>query len=741
MRGSKDVARHGFCAAVFQKVVALMTALAVLAPSPAWAGTRTPYTVLWSSHGDADSCGSTELETEGSAMFEVNQTPLPTYGVPGALQIHGDGSRSNTLEAEFDSVLLRMGRNEFHFGVHTVNGGNWCTHEQEVVHLVSEPLGLNKPLFNLRRDGTGFEGSTDVDLRLAEINPALARDIAELEVVLARLMVAILRDAAKVADLRARMDLLRQLDTELHDLVSRPLAEISRTDLDAILDRYKDVVDAETRAAMEQLVDDLKKSVRDLEDELGRLLDEFGAQADEVADLATQDARDEGWNPDDPGAYALGESEVPWVEVPDIAEVDGAFDEGRDPYAAYADAVIAALEADVSGGVVVLRADFVANVRAWRANSAALEIALRDRMGVSLSETNAFLKAQNRIAGVVRRFMDASDWFEDSPVPPDLRAQVDTVLKPRFDALADQMKDSLNQWTGDGLDLEQTQLYQTISAFAGAMSTVGEGFEAYAEVMQTLVHATTRIGVGFVPVVGPALDLCEAVTGKEWCLPSGQELSTEERIFSGVGFGLGAVGPMWRVVSRAGGLTPDAIRVAEEISQFGEELATALRAPRRTRYKALRGAVTTGVMNDFEKKAALYLIKGEGRALIGVGDDGVRTVLGILKDAPGDLAKAPDFVSVTKGNRLAVSEAKGIESDTGKVDAGKAIKQLMNAMKKLKSLGLAGDVDRVEIIMPRGAPFNNPNFGTKDGYLFNKVEGKTVEIQGFPLLFIKVVQL
>ncbi|WP_437598375.1 hypothetical protein WMF28_37270 [Sorangium sp. So ce590] len=297
----------------------------------------------------------------------------------------------------------------------------------------------------------------------------------------------------------------------------------------------------------------------------------------------------EGWNPDDPGAYALGESEVPWVEVPDIAEVEGAFDEGRDPYAAYADAVIAALEADVSGRVVVLRADFVANVRAWRANSAALEIALRDRMGVSLAETNAFLKAQNRITGFVRRFMDASDWFEDSPVPADLRAQVDTVLKPRFDALADQMKDSLNQWTGDGLDLEQTQLYQTISAFAGAMSTVGEGFEAYAEVMQTLVHATTRIGVGFVPVVGPALDLCEAVTGKAWCQPSGQELSDEERIFSGLGFGLGAVGPMWRAVKTSSGLRPAAIRVAGEIAEIEEVFAKIVKTNRVRGYEPPRG--------------------------------------------------------------------------------------------------------------------------------------------------------
>ncbi|MGK3998007.1 hypothetical protein [Sorangium sp. So ce1024] len=741
MRSSKDTTLRGRSAAGVQKLVALMTVLAVLAPSLAWARTRTPYTVLWNQRQDATSCAIARLEMEGDDFFDVNQTPLPTYSVPGALQIEADGSQSNTFEAEFDSVLLRTGRNDFHFRVHTVRGGDWCTHAHDVVHLVSEPLGLNKPLFNIRRDGAGFEGNTAVDLSLAEINPDLARDIAELEVTIARLMTELLRDAARVADLRAKMDLLRQLDLELHDLVQRPLDEISRTDLDAILDRYEDVVDEETRAAMQQLVDDLKKSVSDLEQELARLLDEFGAQADEVADLATQDARAEGWDPDDPWSYALGESEVPWVEVPDIAEVDGAFDEGRDPYAAYADAVIAALEAAVSGGVVVARADFVANVRAWRENSAALEIALRDRMGVSLAETNAFLKAQNRITAVVRRHMDASDWFVDSPVPADLRAVVDTVLKPRFDALADQMKDSLNLWTGPALDLEQTQLYQTISAFAGAMSTVAEGVEAYAGVMQTLVHATTRIGVGFVPVVGPALDLCEAVTGKAFCLPSGQELSDEERIFSGMGFGLGAVGPMWRAVSRAGGLTPDAIRVAEEIAQFGEELATALRAPRRTQYKTLRGAVTTGVMNDFEKKAALYLMKGEGRALIGVGDDGVRTVLGILKDAPGDLAKAPDFVSVTKGNRLAVSEAKGIESDTGKVDAGKAIKQLMNAMRRLKSLGLAGDVDRVEIIVPRGASFNNPNLGTKDGYLFNKVEGKTVEIEGFPLLFIKVVQL
>ncbi|WP_437713492.1 hypothetical protein WMF45_47020 [Sorangium sp. So ce448] len=733
MRGSKDVARRGRSAAALQKLVALITAVVLVAPSFAWAGT--PYRLDWERTELSSSCEGAFLV--GHNFFSVNDTPLTTYEVPGALVALPDGTQTNRAETEFDSVLLQMGANDFRFHVKNSAGEDWCTESHEVVHLVSEPLGLNKPLFDVRRSGTAFSGDTTVDLSLAEINPALARDIEILLAEIAKEREVLVANARAVGLLAEKMDLLQQLDTELKDLVSRPLDEISRTDLEAILDRYEDAVAPETRAAMEQLVDDLKQSVSDLEDELARLMDEFGAQADEVADLATEDARAEGWDPDDPQAYALGESEVPWVEVPDIAEVDGAFEEGRDPYAAYADAVLAALEADVSGRVVVFRADFVANVRAWRANSAALEIALRDRMGVSLAETNAFLKAQNRITGFVRQFMDASDWFEDSPVPADLRVQVDTVLKPRFDALADQMKDSLNQWTGDALDLEQTQLYQTISAFAGAMSTVGEGFEAYAEVMQTLVHATTRIGVGFVPVVGPALDLCEAVTGKAWCLPSGEELSTEERIFSGVGFGLGAVGPMWRAVSRAGGLTPDAIRVAEEIAQMGEDLATALRAPRRTSYKTLRGAVTTKFIDAFERRAAKFLLD-DGRALIGVGDDGVRTVLDIPRTAPAysDIAKAPDFVTVTRGNKLAVSEAK---SGT---HVQEAIKQLTNALEALKKKGLAGDVTRVEMIIKKGVALDDHNKIIKNGYLFDKATGQTVQISGEGFKhFVRVIEI
>ncbi|WP_408022448.1 hypothetical protein [Sorangium sp. Soce836] len=667
----------------------------------------------------------------------LSAAPPVSDEVPGEFAFHDDGSESNRMEAAFDSVLLGMGMNDFHFHVSREGGDNTCVDAREVVNLVSVPLGLNKPLFDIRRRGVAFSGDTTLDLSLAEINPALARDIEILLAELAKERKALVANAPRVEHLAEKMDLHQQLDTELKDLVSRPLDEISRTDLDAILDRYKDVVDAETRAAMEQLVDDLKKSVSDLEDELARLIDEFGAQADEVADLATQDARAEGLDPDDPWNYALGESEVPWVEVPDIAEVDGAFDGGRDPYAAYADAVLAALEADVSGRVVIFRADFVANVRAWRANSAALEIALRDRMGVSLAETNAFLNAQNRITGFVRQFMDASDWFEDSPVPADLRAQVDTVLKPRFDALADQMKDNLNLWTGGGLDLEQTQLYQTISAFAGAMSTVAEGFEAYADVMQTLVHATTRIGVGFVPVVGPTLDLCEAVTGKEWCLPAGRELSDEERIFSGLGFGLGAVGHIWHGVAAASALPPRGIRIAGEIAEVDKVVVKGFEVWRLRGYKNLKGAVTKKALNAFEKTVTSFLT-GDGRALLGVGDDGVRDVLKIpYQSKPGSTdGMAPDFLTVSAREKLILSEAKAGTN----VDGDRVIDQLSNAMEALKRNGRAGDVVEVELIMERGGKLDGKKYTVKDGYLFDEDKGKRASLKGFNKP-IKVIRL
>jgi hypothetical protein len=703
--------------------------LALLAPVHARAGT--PYTIQWFMVEHPSSCEHARITRP--SYFKVNHTPVPTFEVPGAFAVHPDDSETNEAEAPFDSVLLDWGKNHVDFEVYKLDGDNSCVDASEIVHLVSAPLGLKKPLFDIWRNGTAFKGTATLNLGLEEINPPLARDIANLEAEIEAERMWLIGHAAEVEALSKRLDMLRQLETELHDLVTRPLDEIAGVDLDAIFDRYADVIDDATRAALKQLLEDLKKSIVELENELASLIDQFGAQADAVVDLATAGAEAAGFDPEDPSGYALGSAETPWVEIPDVSDVKGAFQEGYDPYATYADAVLATLATFVDGGQVVARASFAANVRAWRENQAALEKALLERESVSKAETNAFLNAQLKVTTYLLQFMDASYWYLDSPVPADLRADVDGVLTNRFGPLAGEMKDNLNQWEGPGLDLEETQLVETIRAFAGAVSAVSDVLTPYAEVMQTLVHATSRIAVGFVPYVGPTLDLCEAVTGKMFCLPGAKELSTEERIFSAVGFGFGSVSKAWSAVKNSG-VNPGAKAVAQGVLSLSDEFALVLQASRRTTYKTLRGAVGT-IANEFEAKAGLYLMKDQGRALIGVGDDGVRKVLGIPKSA-----QAPDFLTVTKGNKLALSEIKQIEKITGKVNALNARAQLSNAVKKLSELNLIGDVERVEIVIPKGAKLDG-DFAILDGYLVKPGEGnKRVTVDGFKNL-IMVIEL
>jgi hypothetical protein len=149
--------------------------------------------------------------------------------------------------------------------------------------------------------------------------------------------------------------------------------------------------------------------------------------------------------------------------------------------------------------------------------------------------------------------------------------------------------------------------------------------------------------------------------------------------------------------------------------------------------------MTSQSLDEWEKRAALFMLE-DGRALIGVGDDGVRKVLDIPRASPSGttLGKAPDFLSVTRGNKVALSEVKHVE--TGEIDTGEAIKQLTNAMKRLTEKGLGGDVERVEIMMPRGAPLKDSDMSIAGGYLVRRSTGERVRLPGSRNL-VMVIQL
>lgn len=705
--------------------------LAILVPSPAAA--VTPYSLHWERAGAPGSCTTVALgKHDGEPFFEINGTPLPTYEIPGAFMSYPDGSETTVAEAGFDSVLLRTGDNDVHFSVFAETGDDSCVLAREVVHLVCEPLGIDKPLWDLVRDGTPYDGSTRVDLSLAEINPPLAKDIAALEVALASERATLFARAAEVEQLGEKLAMLDQLDAELRDLVNRPLDEITQEDLDAILDRYSGVVDETTRAALEQLLQDVKKSVEDLRAELASLIEHFGEQADATVDLLTSGASESGFDPEDPWGYTLSASDVPPVQAPDVSGVPGAFDADHDPYAAYADAVIEALSDTVAGGAVMDRAEFVAQVRAWRANAQAIGKALAEDVNTSQAETNAYLKAETKVLAYVHQFMTAQGWFNDSTIPADVRATVDGVLHDKFAELSELMKDALNIPGPDSIDLTDTRLFKTIVAFGGAMSAIDEEVTPYADMMVSLVQASERIAIGFVPVVGPMLDFCEAVTGRAWCLKDGEELSTEQRIFSGLGVAVGSAATFWGAGVKNAGVGAKAAEVAEDIAKVDEAIAIGVRARPGTLWGPLRGAVAGKLANEAEIKAAKAL-SAEGHWFLGFGDKAVHDMLGMPKQSRprGIEARACDFFSISPGGKIHLTEVKAGLTNEG--DVMHAVTQVTNTVASVQAKGLIGKLERVQLAFPKGVELPG-SFGVKDGYLVKIIGGKvrTVRIEEVP---------
>ena len=154
--------------------------LGLVLPSQAIAGT--PYTINWVFTQENPDCETAALGShDGDAFFKVNTTPIPTFEVPGAFTIDANGWEHNRAQAGFDSVLLRMGANIIDFNAFNAGGVDSCVHASNVVTLLSPQLGIEKLLFSVRRDGVAFSGSTNLDLKLEEINPQLAQSIAILE--------------------------------------------------------------------------------------------------------------------------------------------------------------------------------------------------------------------------------------------------------------------------------------------------------------------------------------------------------------------------------------------------------------------------------------------------------------------------------------------------------------------------------------------------------------------------------
>ncbi|WP_244227406.1 hypothetical protein [Corallococcus aberystwythensis] len=515
------------------------------------------------------------LSNEGDPYFNVNQIPLPTYTLPYQHRVAKNLDRYNAFHALFDSILLRPGDNRFDFRVQTQNGNQW-TKTSELVKL-RRPGQPSITLFSFQRIGTGFQGRTNISFGLRELNPGLADRIDRLERNINEDRNRLLDNANRIANLGAQQARLDSLEDELETLLQKGFDELTAAELDALLRRYPDVPTA-TRQALVELVEDLKKNVEQLRAEIARITTELGLHVDEASSLVEAAVAQAGHDLSSADHFEPGDGldDVPDVTVPEVVP-NGDFDPEHDPYAAYAQQVLTRLQQQMGNTASLDRLGFLSTVRAWRTNVGAMQRSLETRTAVSTEEWAAFLNARQTVATYVRSFMDESDWFLDSPIPVDMRVRLDSVLMARTPQAATALKDALSGWDST-MTPEERLLLDTINAVlhGAAASIFSVDLPALSELTRltnavaTAAVEVSRFAVGFTPV-GDVLDLCEAVTGKKFCMPGGEELSTEERIASGLGVIIGS-GAFWHGVMA---MAPVAGRVGRILDNLVLDLGAA----------------------------------------------------------------------------------------------------------------------------------------------------------------------
>ncbi|AFE04954.1 hypothetical protein COCOR_02975 [Corallococcus coralloides DSM 2259] len=522
------------------------------------------------------------LANEGDPYFEVNDLPLPTYTVPLQYRIARNQDRYNAFHALFDSVLLRPGDNAFDFGVTTLGGSKW-TKSSELVKLL-RPGQPSIVLFSGARNGTSYQGRTHVNFALRDLNPGLADKIDALERAINEDRNKLLGNAGRIADLGAQQARLDGLEAELETLLQKGFDEMTAAELDALLKRYPDVP-AKTRQALVDLVADLKKNVEQLRAEIARITTELGLHVDEATSLVEAAVAQAGHDLSSPDHFEPGNGldDVQDVTVPEV-DPNEDFDPDQDPYAAYAQQVLSRLQQQMGNTASQDRMGFLSTVRAWRTNVAAMQRSLEARGAVSTEEWGAFLNARHGVANYVRNYMDDSGWFLDTPIPVDIRVRLDSVLMARTPQAATALKDALSGWDST-MSPEERMLLDTINAMlqGAAAAIFSVDLSALAELTRltnsiaTAAVEVSRFAVGFTPV-GDVLDLCEAVTGKKFCMPGGEQLSAEERIASGLGVVIGS-GAFWHGVMT---VAPVAGRVGRILDNL-TDLAAAERQILRTR--------------------------------------------------------------------------------------------------------------------------------------------------------------
>lgn len=352
----------------------------------------------------------------------------------------------NVFEAKFSHTLLKEGTNRIE-PMTWPPGMCMAVWPHFVDATLYSPEGRETVLSRFDRNCLMCNGNSsfsdfDVELTLGDIHPGLVRYLENFQEAIMKDREMLVANAADIADLAGALDRLDMAETEIQDLVSRGLDELTPEYLNEVLQRYQDLP-PESRDALVKLIEDRHKDIVELRAEIDSITAAYNTFEDRVVGLLGNTLAGASFDPEHVDNFLPPSLEdIPGVSVP--IGSGAAFDPARDPYKAHANKVITTLRSYTANGKVVARAAYISLVRQWSRNQKALEASLQGMLGrtVSNAEYAAFLTARGQVRDEISGYLDVGDWFKDCPVPESLRALVDGHLMRKDAEVAVALKTS-----------------------------------------------------------------------------------------------------------------------------------------------------------------------------------------------------------------------------------------------------------------------------------------------------------
>jgi hypothetical protein len=479
------------------------------------------------------------LQNPNGAYFTVNSVPLPTNRTYFT-QLPNRDERA-LFTAPFDSVLLYNGANTFTTAIFST-GDDAGDYVDAKIDLVSPSSRLN--LWSIQLRGQPYSGSRTVSLSLSQIDPQLAQKLASLQSAIDAAFDAVIRDAATIQNLDAKMQQLSDLQDDLDALVDAGIDAITQEALDGLLAKYSSL-EPGLLDPLRSLAQELQMDIGALQGEVQRIESEFQQQLSDLDhQLGVQSPP--GVDLHAPGTYSpgVGPSTIPPINLPPVTGPDD-WDPSHDPFAAVADDTIARLQATLNDGTVADRDGFYNVYVEWTDNQKALSTWITPRAPYHRKEYAAYIAAQQRVVGFVTPFVDAQGWLLDAPIPQDVKNLVEGLKRLKMEMQARNLKRALNQWDPQTPNDERELVLDTLRAAAGGVMSLDDNdvdpsqfpnvFKMFTDLMDSVAVAV-KDAVHFaisLTRIGDVIALCEATTGWRNCVRGGVPMTVGEQVLSG----------------------------------------------------------------------------------------------------------------------------------------------------------------------------------------------------------------